>query len=60
MRLTVGAGVIKDKLFIVGVGMSNVNPYSLENVISWSHSVIDTLEAKPVRTVAHTVVSVDA
>jgi len=60
MRLTIGGGVIKERLLIVGVGISSVNPHSLEKVISWAQSVITTFEPNPVRVVAHTVVAVGA
>jgi hypothetical protein len=60
--LTVGAGVIRDEPFVVavGVGVSNEKPHSVENVTSWSQSVIVTLEASPVNVVAQTVVSIGA
>lgn len=56
-RFSVGAGVINDEdAVVVGVGVSIVNPYSVENVISWSHFVTDILDPSPVRVVAHIVV----
>lgn len=58
---TVGKGVISEKLAVaacVGVGVSSVKSYSLEKVISWSHSETVILEAIAVSVVAQMVVSV--
>jgi hypothetical protein len=57
---TVGDGVINEALLVMGVGVAKVNPHSVENVTSWSHFVIVTLDAKPVRVVAQMVVIIGA
>ena len=56
MRFTVGAGVMVEKLVVIGEGVSSVNPHSVEKVICWSQSVTVILDARPVSVVAQTVV----
>jgi hypothetical protein len=54
---TVGAGVMREALLVIGVGASNAKPHSVENVTFCSQSVMITFDAKPVRLVAQMVVS---
>ena len=48
---------MSEALLVMGVGVSNVKPHSVENVTSCSQLVMVTLEAKPVSVVAQMVVS---
>lgn len=60
-RLTVGAGVMSDeKSVVMGLGVSNVNPHSLENVTCCSQAVTEIFDPSPVRVVAQMLVRTGA